>query len=324
MSKSIERNILDQVYGKTHGWAVIPHESPDFLCQRDKAVVLGVEVTEFFNSESDARLHKVPGYARTLLTSREYLHKDDKASLRIETITYMPDGDPVKAIEIDAIIRQVPQLNERLEKLRSILTSKSFKNETYSSNAPMIDLIIHDPNHAFRFEQFCEIYRYLSSSDLRSLIIASPFREIFLVTLGADDKRVCVPLKANTFAEEIVICEHLFLAKANVERGGCGLKEFCNSLVGVLWNAGFRNSHVCLKDGEIHLRFSSIEFVYSGNGKRINDFTITPEDESKDMTVDLLAKDLMEDDQGRIAEICESRKEYTASMDLYFPAHADL
>ena len=324
MSKSVERKILDQVYGKTHGWAVMPHESPDFLCHRNEAVKLGVEVTEYFDSESDARLQNISGYGRELIASREYRHKDDKASLRVEKITYLPGGDAAKGIKVDAIIRQLPQLNERLAKLSSIVTSKALKNVTYSENAPIVDLVIYDSRHAFRFEKLADIYRPLSASDVRFLIIASPFREVFLVTLGSDDKRVCVPLKANAFAEEIIICEHLFLAHAYVEPHGFELTAFFHSLVDVLWNAGFRNARLRLDDGKIHLRFSSIEFVYSRNGKLINDFTHLPEDGSMDATVEVLARDMTEEDRGRVAQIRESRKEYTTCMDLCFPAHADL
>lgn len=145
-----------------------------------------------------------------------------------------------------------------------------------------------------------------------------------MVTLGSDDKRVCVPLKANAFAEEIIICEHLFLAHAYVEPHGFELTAFFHLLVDVLWNTGFRNARLRLDDGEIHLRFSSIEFVYSRNGKLINDFTHLPEDGSMDATVEVLARDIVEEDRGRVAQIRESRKEYTACMDLCFPAHADL
>lgn len=324
MSKSIERKIIDQVYGKTCGWAVMPHESPDFLCHQNGAVILGVEVTEYFNSESDARLQNISGYGRELIASRKYRHKDDSAALRVDKIAYLPWGDPAKGIKVDAIIRQLPQLNERLEKLGSIVSSKALKNVTYSENAAIVDLVICDTCHAFRFDKLADIYRPLSASDVRSLIIASPFREVFLVTRGIDDKPVCVPLKANAFAEEIIICEHLFLANAYGEPHGLELTAFFHSLVDVLWNAGFRNARLRLDDGEIHLRFSSIEFIYSRNGKLINDFTHFQEDGSMDATVEILVRDIAEEDRGRGAQIREFRKEYTACMDLCFPAHADV
>jgi hypothetical protein len=97
MSKNIERRIFDQVYGKTPGWTVRPHESPDFLCRRSDIVILGVEVTEYFHSESDARLQRIPGYAKELLGVRRYRHSNDKNSLRVEKITYLPGAIRPKA-----------------------------------------------------------------------------------------------------------------------------------------------------------------------------------------------------------------------------------
>ncbi len=324
MAKSIERRILDRVYGKTHGWAVMPHESPDFICYRDGSAILGVEVTEYYNSESEARLQNICGYERELITSREYRHKDDTTSLRVETITYLPGGDVAKGIKVDAIIHQLPKLNERLAKLSSIVISKGLRHVSYSENAPIVDLIIHDSRHAFRFENLADIYRPLSASDVRPIVIASPFREVFLVTLGSDGKPVCVPLKANAFAEEIIICEHLFLAQPYGEPNGLELVAFVHSLIDVLLNAGFKNTCLYLNDGEIHLRFSSIEFVYSRNGKLIKDLTHFPAESSMAATIENLAGDVTEEERGRASQIRESRNEYTACMDLCFPAHADL
>jgi hypothetical protein len=324
MSKNIERRILDQVYGRTPGWTVLPHESPDFLCRRIDSVILGVEVTEYFHFESDARLQRIPGYAKELLGVRRYRHSNDKNSLRVEKITYLPGGDETKGIEFDAIIRKVPQLTERLGKLSSIVDSKADKFVAYSKNTPIVDLVVYDSNHAFLFEKFADFYCPLSASDVRSRIIVSPFREVFLVTLGSDDKRVCVPLKANAFVEEIMICERLFVTQGHDQSHGLDLASFLSSLIYVLSYSGFGDARLRLKDGEVHLQFSSIEFVYSRDGKRINDFTPLPDYCNIGETVKALAGDLTEEERIRSAQIQDSREEYMSCMDLFFPTHAEL
>jgi len=324
MSKDHERRILDQVYGRGAGWTVLATEGPDFLCQRDSTEVLGVEVTEYFHSESDARLQKISAYSQELLVSHRYRHKDDKVTFRVEKITYFPEGDKARGKEIDAIIRSVPSLIERFDKLSSIIKLKNDKCAAYLKSSPVVDLVIYDSNYAFHFERFADLYRPLSTSNIRSQVIASSFREVFLVTKGSNDKLVCVPLKANAFVEEIMICQHLFIAQRHDEYRRLDFGAFMCSLIGLLVYSGFGNTRLYKEDGTVHLRFSSIEFIYGCNGNKIDDYTPFPENYNRGDTIDVLADKLDEEERKRSAQIRESRKGYTSCMDLFFHAHTDL
>ena len=67
MNKTQERRILAFVYGCRDTLEVVENEQPDFLCRVSATCSFGVEVTEFFHSESAARLERIPDYTADLL-----------------------------------------------------------------------------------------------------------------------------------------------------------------------------------------------------------------------------------------------------------------
>ena len=68
MNKHDEKNVLRMVY-KESEYTIVDGtcEKPDFILKDSSDVVFGVEVTEYFNTESAARLLKVPNYLDKLL-----------------------------------------------------------------------------------------------------------------------------------------------------------------------------------------------------------------------------------------------------------------
>jgi hypothetical protein len=108
------------------------------LVKRNGKTILGIEVTDYFQSESDARLKNIPDYAGNLLAQRKYRHKDDKLRLPVKRVTYVPQGDKSRGREIDAIMIEHPSLAERIEKLVRIVNTKEARYPTYVGKAPVV------------------------------------------------------------------------------------------------------------------------------------------------------------------------------------------
>jgi hypothetical protein len=86
--KARERWIFDMVYGERDGLQIIDCETPDFLvCLANGLPEFGVEIAEFYFSESQARLVHIPGYIRDLLNGGEFRHKDDRCARSSAKVT---------------------------------------------------------------------------------------------------------------------------------------------------------------------------------------------------------------------------------------------
>lgn len=78
MNKDDERRAFDLAYRAHDQWTIALGESPDFICLRHDQPLLGVEVTELWQHETDARLSNIGGYFDSLLDDEEVVHKDDR------------------------------------------------------------------------------------------------------------------------------------------------------------------------------------------------------------------------------------------------------
>jgi hypothetical protein len=74
---------------------VVPTERPDFLARLTaESAEFGVEVAEFFDSEVEARLRRLPGYAADLLDGAEFRHKEDRRQLTVEANSSLAKRTP--------------------------------------------------------------------------------------------------------------------------------------------------------------------------------------------------------------------------------------
>jgi hypothetical protein len=80
MDKAQEFQHVLAIYGNGRTFDPVLKDPPDFSYRRDGRTVLGVEVTELFSSESDARLKKVGGYWLSLIDGGDFIHKEDRES----------------------------------------------------------------------------------------------------------------------------------------------------------------------------------------------------------------------------------------------------
>src|SRR5437764_672500 len=115
MDKQEERKLFDAVFGKL-GLEVMEGEQPDFICSKDGVPCFGVEITEFFLTESGARLHKIGGYVSDLVAGGKYRHKDDIREIKVEEIMYQVAATG-QTFPLKAIGRRIPPHHVSVPKL---------------------------------------------------------------------------------------------------------------------------------------------------------------------------------------------------------------
>lgn len=209
MNKLEERRILDAVYSHLNPLSVTESESPDFVCEAF-GNKFGVEVTEFFVSESEARLQKLPGYGLALLKGGEYRHKNDRASLKVEDVTYHVQGDE-KGIPIRAVRLEVPSAVEVAKRVMNVIAKKDTKCNEYLASVSPVDLLIHDSERATTRHGIEQLLRAFLRPEPAAELIKSKFREIYLLAPKDQASCDCLPLRANAFAAEICTIQHMFL-----------------------------------------------------------------------------------------------------------------
>ena len=75
--KEIERKILELVYEVKQYEQITDSECPDFrIKNKGYNSSFGVEITEFYFSESNARLRKIPNYFSEIFDGNQYRHKE--------------------------------------------------------------------------------------------------------------------------------------------------------------------------------------------------------------------------------------------------------
>lgn len=196
MTKKIrERKILKMIYDEDRFEYVRESESPDFRlrCPNEKAD-FDVEVTEFYYSESDARITNIPTYLSELFGGSEHRHKDDVDSLKVEKMTLVRSGG-TREETIDGIMRKLPETSEYVQMIATVISKKDKKLVGYSPNLSHVNLIILDHGKRLITTSPDYFYKLFFNRELQDVLAQTGFREIFFVTLLKSDKRVYVPLK---------------------------------------------------------------------------------------------------------------------------------
>jgi hypothetical protein len=199
VDKTEEKRWFEAVMPADWVTAAVPTESPDFVCQDEQGPFLGVEVTELFLSQTDARLQKTPRYAVDILSSGNYRHRDDRTHLPVEEITFKRDeGD----YTVPAIVRKPASLVVRVKTLVTTIEKKSGNLARYQEKAGAIDLLLIDRGGLFERAKFDQVASIVHDSEVRNAIQRSGFREIWLV-INTDQKTASIPCRVNLFAEGI-------------------------------------------------------------------------------------------------------------------------
>jgi hypothetical protein len=315
MDKNHERACLNAVFGPVN-LSVSECEEPDFVCGLANEFQFGVEVTEFFRTESDARLTRLEQYSTELLSGGNYRHKDDLKEIRVESGTWQC-GETGKRRKVKVIARSIPSHDIAIPLLLQRIARKNQKFPRYSSQVAPVDLIVDDVNRVLRFEEIEELLLlFLDCDEVR----LSPFREIYLLTSNKHRGIVAIPLKANVFASEIVSFGAVYNQYRRDHGGPNLLGEFLDALA------------IYLAERLPQVQYDSVDdlprYIFGSTGWRL---TREQKSEFMDMSIDDMrgAKKIALETEGRRLPdvlnhmLSNFRITGCASCDLFFPIHGE-
>lgn len=206
-----EQAALRFVYDEDQFASVDHQDEPDFVLQHHAAQVrFGVEVTDLYETESDARAQLRPRYISELLDGGPHLHRDDVEIFKVGRGQITDSDGTIKGTEIPMIVRPTPQHSEHADALATVVQKKGVRFNHYRTGLSHVNLIVVD-----RFEvPFGGHPEYsitnLITGGLRTALEETPFREVFVVTTRPDGDRIHRPLRMLLLIESF----KLFLGAA--------------------------------------------------------------------------------------------------------------
>ncbi|EHI43294.1 hypothetical protein OPAG_06569 [Rhodococcus opacus PD630] len=198
-----ERAILHSVYDEDRFAEIRHRDRPDFAIHFpvDDPKGFGVEITEIYQSGSDARLLNIQNYFSELIEGRRHRHRDDIEELKVDKVTVTNKDGVVTHEELTAIIRNAGHLPRIDEVLAGCISAKSHRLPDYIQEFRHVNLIVCD-----RVENgpaVGEVYpasRFLSRM-VKAAMNDSGFYEVFLVSTDRSGGQVVRPLRQLALAE---------------------------------------------------------------------------------------------------------------------------
>lgn len=178
-----ERAIFELVYSTRPVVETIASERPDFLvrCGRDEHF-FGVEVAEFFESTTEARLQRIPDYVGDLLDGRPFKHKDDRRVLEVGKVDILTEKHEVHARGVPAIVRTAPPFQTYVQRVADIVKNKNDKMREAMGRLAHVNLIIRDHTHFLHLVPRKMLFPLFFVDELKQAIAGSSFREVYFVT----------------------------------------------------------------------------------------------------------------------------------------------
>lgn len=179
MKKEREKKILKEVYSSEQYNNVKSSEQPDFIITaKDR---FGVEVTEFFVSESSARLHNIPNYVSDIILKNIFRDKDDKETLKPDDYELI-DEDKNNSFKFRGILTPKPNIENFRDMIAQTIEGKDLKFEKYDNSLDYINLIIFDNDNCFKLSSISEFTNNFFEGKLLDVLKSTNFGEIFLLS----------------------------------------------------------------------------------------------------------------------------------------------
>lgn len=191
MDKLEEKNIFSKVYSNSQ-YKVEERERPDFIVSDINNIKIGVEITELYYNESQARTIKIPNYISDIIKSKgsekSYKHKEDKNNLQyVEMYVKNKDGkyenflDAVENIKTKKQkISAGTEYDLFIERIIEKIEEKNNKSEKYQK-VDFLELIIKDMGNYFQFNKI-DIEKIRNEKRIMDIISKSNFRNVYLIT----------------------------------------------------------------------------------------------------------------------------------------------
>lgn len=181
--KQRERAILDEVYAHRGLSEIEEHEGPDFLVRHHSGSDrFGVEVTEFYLSETDARMQRIEGYLADLLAGKDFRHKDDRERLEVTKITLQSAEGEIKAKDVPAIVSAMTPPSDAAENVADIIRKKDLSLTHIPETLCHVNLIIRDRSNMMSNHSASSFFALFCTWSLQTAILKSRFREVYYVT----------------------------------------------------------------------------------------------------------------------------------------------
>jgi len=192
--QELETAILKHVYDLNDFVECLNADKPDIRLRRESGDRFGVEITELFPSSTDARIHNDPSYVGQVLRGLPVKHRDDVADLALSHITITNEDGSGSSSSIQGIFRHSPRTIDHYDDLAATIIEKNQKALDYDGQLEHVNLIIFDhyPANAGPARQY-SVSEVLTDA-ARDALEASPFREVFWVTIEQGGRRVYRPL----------------------------------------------------------------------------------------------------------------------------------
>jgi hypothetical protein len=227
--KKKERAILDLVYSANSFKSIAENEEPDFKIQHNfKGLEFGVEVIEFYFSQSRARINNIPGYVSGIISKNGYKHKDDINALSVKEFTLIPGDGRKTQQKIKGIFQEQPKVDEYIEKITELIESKNKRFSSYIDGLSHINLIIYDCGHRLAGAPSDKFHYFFFKPKLENALLDSKFREVFFVTeVGPfpETKKVYIPLKMLFLVAEMYRFNHIVVTNYSKETKQITKKE---------------------------------------------------------------------------------------------------
>lgn len=215
--QAVEDCLLQLVFDVDDYDFVKARERPDFQLQRSPEEAFGVEITELFPTQADARSQRIPSYLPDLLAGGEHMHREDVSELKVVTVQITDEHGGVKARDVPAVMQENPAPSLYRDKLRDTIVRKNERAAGYDAGLSFTCLIIMDWfRHKSETDKMVSLNTILGEGG-RSALQSSPFREIYLASIDAERNLVYRPLRM------ICLWESFYMAAAAAENFDDGL-----------------------------------------------------------------------------------------------------
>jgi hypothetical protein len=259
----IEKYIFSLVYNKKTELKIEHEDKPDFWICNSSNQRFGVEITEIYKNESDARLTNIPNYTGELLDFKKYRHKDDFESLIVDDIEIISeDGDKRKT---KAVVQSVPSITEFSRRLSNCIHSKNNLSFGYNKELSYYNLIVYDRINSLSVVSIDDFFNVFFTKEIIHQLTNTNFKEIFLIT-SLSNKKFYFPLKRILFVSRIYLFQEL-IQKIYKEGTEISDKIYYRWLAEFLECEGFKDVYLFTRNGNFELNYANIGFALAPNNQ---------------------------------------------------------
>lgn len=265
--KEREKSILKMVYKSDRIDEIIDCENPDFKVRnKHQQSFFGVEVTEFYFSESSARMRNIPNYVGEILDGRQYYHREDIKALEVHEFTLLSNDKPDQQLE--GILMKLPPVAQYVQMVVEIIDNKSEKIQGYIEGLTHINLIILDTENRLIMLPRSDFYRNFFTPYLRTVLCKSGFREVFFVTKLEKDRLVYIPLKMLFLVSELYLFDGVlqhYYPQSNLGSP----KEALSLFACYLYRIGVKGIHIVDTTNEFEVIYGNYGIIVTDDKKLV-------------------------------------------------------